>query len=79
VVEVVSPNDRWTLVNDKVQAYLAAGVRLVWLVDPRREAVEVYTAEGTAHRLTAAGANVLSGGDVLPGFELPLTDLFSAA
>ena len=35
-VEIVSPNDRWSTVTGKVDAYLAAGVRLVWVIEPSR-------------------------------------------
>jgi Uma2 family endonuclease len=54
--------------------YLDAGVRLVWLVEPRRQIVTVYSADRTARVLTMG--DVLEGGDVLPGFALPLADLF---
>jgi Uma2 family endonuclease len=70
-VEVVSPNDTFTEVTEKVDEYLAAGVRLVWVIDPKRRAVVVYPGGQT---LTEADR--LSGGNVLPGFSLPVTRLF---
>ena len=79
VVEVVSPNDRWTTVSDKVDSYLAAGVTLVWVVEPKARAVRVYTSEGAEQRLRADDNEVLRAEPVLPGFELSLSELFSAA
>ena len=58
----------------KVGEYLAAGVRQVWLIDPASRTVQVHHDRGEPQSL-APGA-VLTGGDVLPGFELPLDDIF---
>lgn len=74
VVEVVSPSDRVTEVNDKVTTYLEAGVNLVWVVEPVRQRVTVYTPDRRARLLI--GGDHLDGGDVLPGFSLPLVDIF---
>lgn len=74
VVEVVSPNDRWTEVTDKALMWLDAGVRLVWVVDPAKRLVVVHRERGD-DRLR--GDAVLDGEDVLPGFRLPLADLFA--
>ena len=73
-VEVVSPSDRMTEVREKVREYLEAGVRLVWVVDPRRETVTIFAADGT-ERVLRAG-DTLDGGDVLPDFRLPVADIF---
>ncbi len=75
VAEVVSPNDRMTEIQDKVTDYLAAGVRLVWVVDPKTETVTVYQSLKQVKVLVAE--DVLEGEDVLPGFELALKKLFS--
>jgi Uma2 family endonuclease len=74
VVEVVSPNDRMRDVADKVLEYLDAGVRLVWVVEPRRRTVTVWTPDRRARILTEP--DELDGGDVLPGFRLPLVEIF---
>ena len=79
VVEIVSPTDRWTTVSGTVDAYLAAGVRVVWVVEPGPRAVRIYARGGPEARLRASDADVLRAESVLPGFELPLVDLFSAA
>ena len=74
-VEVVSPSDRMTDVNDKVAEYRVAGVRLVWVVEPRARRATVYRPDGSAHVLGPADS--LDGEDVLPGFRLPLAELFA--
>jgi Uma2 family endonuclease len=76
VVELVSPSDRWSTVSEKVEAYLAAGVRLVWVIEPRARAVRVYTPAGAERRLRANAGDVLEAEPVLPGFRLPLAELF---
>jgi Uma2 family endonuclease len=73
-VEVLSPNDLAYEVDAKVQDYLSAGVRLVWVVNPLARTVEV-------HRLRGAGVilrenDELTGEDVLPGFSCRVGDLF---
>jgi len=74
VAEVTSPSDRVGEVNSKVAQWLDAGVRLVWVVDPESRIVVAHQPGGVAHLLR--GDDVLDGGDVLPGFSLPLRDLF---
>ena len=54
--------------------YLASGCRLVWLVDPRTRTVAVYTSH--AKPIVITEKQTLIGGDVLPGFRLPLRKLF---
>jgi Uma2 family endonuclease len=74
VVEVISPYDRASDVQDKMKDYLVAGVRLVWLVDPHSHTVTVYKSLDQVKVLLEE--DTLDGGDVLPGFSLPLTELF---
>jgi Uma2 family endonuclease len=74
-VEVLSPDEGPTAVQDKVAEYLAAGVPLVWVCDPAREAVTVHQ-PGQPPRVLGA-ADVLTGEDVLPGFRLPLAELWA--
>jgi Uma2 family endonuclease len=58
----------------KVREYLLSGVRLVWLVDPRKRVVRVYTAPDRSVELTES--DTLDGGEVLPGLELPIRRIF---
>jgi Uma2 family endonuclease len=74
VAEVVSPYDRVAEVNGTVPQWLDAGIRLVWIVDPETRVVVAHEPEGVAHLLREDDA--LDGGDVLPGFSLPLRELF---
>jgi Uma2 family endonuclease len=72
-VEVVLPNDQYPEVAHKRRLYRAHGTRLVWIVDPKYRTVEVHTSDGMR---TLQGDDTLDGGDVLPGFTLPLRDVF---
>jgi Uma2 family endonuclease len=72
--EVVSPTDDADDVMEKVEEYFRAGVTLVWLVFPGQERVYAYTSP-TEVRVLSRGDD-LTGDPVLPGFRLPLADLF---
>jgi Uma2 family endonuclease len=74
VAEVVSPSDRAVEVAGKALAWLDAGVRLVWVVDPQNRTVTVHRPGGTT---VLRGTDQLSGEDVLPGFALPLEELWA--
>lgn len=73
-VEVISPNDRWQAVEEKVAEYLEAGVRLVWIVSPYVRSVYVYHESGDVAVVKQNG--VLHGFDVLPNFSMPAKRLF---
>jgi Uma2 family endonuclease len=73
-VEIMSPNDSYEAVAEKIELYQRAGVPLLWLVQPRRRAVEVFVL-GQPPRLLHDG-DTLDGGDVIPDFRLPVADLF---
>lgn len=73
-VEVLSPSNTPAEITRKIGEYFGGGCRLVWVIDPRTESAEVYTAPDQATAIPASG--VLDGGDVLPGFRLPLAKLF---
>jgi len=74
VFEIVSPWDRMSEVRDKVARYLAAGVEQVWVVEPRRRGVIVFSRDGSERLLTEG--DVLDGGEVVPGFRLAVADIF---
>jgi len=73
-VEVVSPGDRSGEVEEKVTAWLTAGVALVWVVDPQRRSACVHRADGGVSDVGDAG--VLAGEEVLPGLEVELATVF---
>ncbi|MEK7328580.1 MAG: Uma2 family endonuclease [Chloroflexota bacterium] len=74
VVEVLSPDDRWGSVTRKLQDYFSIGVRLVWVADPQTRKVYVCQSLNDIHEL--AEADTLTGGEVLPGFSVPVASLF---
>lgn len=74
VVEIQSPDDSLKEMREEARFYLANGSRLVWLVIPDKRLIEVYAAD-VEDVLTEN--DKLTGGDVLPGFELPVRDVFA--
>jgi Uma2 family endonuclease len=74
-VEIVSPGNRLSEMQEKVLDYLDAGAREVWVVDPGRGTIVVHRPGGEARLLR--DADELGGGDVLPGFRLSLPRLFA--
>lgn len=74
VVEVISPCDLAVDLTAKILEYLEAGTSLVWVVEPDRRTVTTYASDRSARLLIEGEA--LDGGDVLPGFSLPLADIF---
>jgi Uma2 family endonuclease len=76
-VEVLSESNTKREMERKLREYFEAGVRLVWYADPKERAVVVHTPDGRSVRL--GEEDTLDGGDVLPGFALPLRDWFARA
>jgi Uma2 family endonuclease len=76
-VEVVSPNDSARELKVKIKEYFDAGVAMVWVVHPAVEQVEVYTSPKLSTILDRD--DTLRGDPVIPGFELPLSELFLPA
>jgi Uma2 family endonuclease len=74
VVEIRSCSESQREVAQKAALWLGAGARLVWYVDPFRQQVSVYRADGTEQTLSLD--HTFLGEDVLPGFELPLRRIF---
>jgi Uma2 family endonuclease len=72
-VEVLSPNDTARYITEKIHDYLDNGVELVWVIDPESRAVTIYCKTGIK-KLTEK--DMLTGGDVLPGFRCKVADLF---
>jgi Uma2 family endonuclease len=77
VFEVVSPGDNYSELDEKVQDYLRAGIRLVWVVVPETRWVHVYRQDGSVGLVHEDG--ILDGEDVLPGFSCPVRELFATA
>lgn len=74
-VEVLSPSETSRMIHRKLKQYFNAGVKEVWLIDPESREAEIWTGP-------ALPENVLSEADalsspLLPGFSLPMADLFA--
>jgi Uma2 family endonuclease len=75
-VEVKSPDDTYKRMREKAEYYIANGCRLVWLIFPEKRLVEVYYPNADIEILMENDS--LDGHDVLPGFTLPIHELFRA-
>jgi Uma2 family endonuclease len=73
-VEVLSRSNTKKEIKRKLAEYFEAGVRVVWLIDPRSRTVVVQTSPTKGTKLDES--QKLEGGDVLPGFSLPLAEMF---
>ena len=73
-VEIVSPDDTARELRKKVEEYLSVGVRAVWVVYPVEREVHVHRPGADVEVLPEDG--ILDGGEVLPGFRLPLAEVW---
>ena len=74
-VEVLSPDDRVYEVEERVSDWLDAGSRQVWVVSPGLRTVTVY--RSLTHIIALTERDSLEGGDVVPGFTIPVTEIFA--
>lgn len=74
VVEVVSTHDEVSELNVKVEEYLAAGVALVWVVDPETATVMIHRADGSVAKLHKN--DDISGENVIPGFKCKVAEFY---
>ena len=74
VVEILSPDDRWSDVMAKLADYFQAGVDRAWVVDGKLGRVFAYRSLAEVKPL--GEGDVLTDEELLPGFSLPLVDLF---
>lgn len=74
VVEVVSPNDTASDLHRRLRQFFSAGTQVAWVVFPDRREVEIWEPKGTVRLLVAE--DTLSAPGLLPGFEVPVADLF---
>ena len=70
-VEVASPSDSRRRMSEKAQRYLGRGVYLVWVVWSRRREIDVWV-PGSVSLRTLTAAETLDGGEVIPGFAIPV-------
>jgi Uma2 family endonuclease len=75
VVEVLLSNDAWADVMQKLRDYLGFGVNLVWIIDPSSKTVHAYRSMTDVQIFEEHG--LLNAGDVLPGFSVPVAEIFA--
>jgi Uma2 family endonuclease len=75
-IEVLSKSNTPAEIELKLDHYFEAGVRLAWVIDPKKQKAQVYTSRSRTQEIGIEGE--LSGGRILPGFRLPLKDIFAA-
>jgi Uma2 family endonuclease len=73
-VEVLSPGDTYEEVDEKVEDWLDAGARAVWIVSPKLRSVTVYRSMTDVTRLSES--DELDGGDVVQGFRCKVSEIF---
>ncbi|MEL7450718.1 MAG: Uma2 family endonuclease [Pseudomonadota bacterium] len=74
-VEVLSPGNTRKAIAEKVADYLSAGTVLVWVADPKRQAVTIYKAGQAPQVLT--GSDLLTAPNLVPDLAVPVSDLFA--
>ena len=75
IVEVFSPFERASTMIGRVAMFLQAGSQLVWIVDPANQFVTAFSQR--AALWTVGAGEMLEGGDILPGFSVPVAEVFS--
>ena len=73
-IEVISPSDLYTEVDEKVADYLAAGTQAVIVVNPRRRTVKVHRPLSDTVELTES--DTLEVSDIVPGWQMPVREMF---
>ena len=73
-VEVISPSERERHIVEKIDDYLSYGCKMVVVVRPRTRRIEVHVS-GRETQILEPG-DVLHGGDAVPGWQLPVADIF---
>jgi len=78
-VEIISPSNTHREIRGKIEAYLAHGTQLVWIVYPEDKAVDVWRAmpDGSLSKRTFGINDTLYGESILPNFTLPIRDIFT--
>jgi Uma2 family endonuclease len=75
-IEIISPSNTASEVLNKIRDYFRTGVRRVWVVYPVEGQVYIYDTPTSVRILSLEAGDSLDGGDLLPGFTLPLATLF---
>ena len=70
-IEILSPEDRWARVQQRIDDYLAFGVSHVWVIDPREQRAWVYSKDGSREVLADGALRTEN-----PSLEVPLAEIF---
>jgi Uma2 family endonuclease len=74
-VEVVSPSDTVNEVDQKVTEWLEAGASMVWIINPKPKTITIY--RSLTDIITLTEKDTLDGGEVVPGFQIPVAEIFA--
>jgi Uma2 family endonuclease len=72
-VEIMSPHDRWSELEEKAALYLSVGTKVVWLIEPEKRRLTVRIPEGST---VLFDEDILEAPEILPGCKISLTELF---
>ena len=75
VIEVISPNDRYTEVEEKVEDWLEAGTAIVIIINPRNRTATIRRPSQAPAILS--GQDIIDGGEVVPGWQMALREIFA--
>lgn len=75
VAEVISENDQINPVNDKIEEYFKAGVKVVWIIFPKHEKVDVYTSPDDV--FICRDKKICSAAPAFPDFEIAAREIFA--
>ena len=75
VVEIFSPSETWKEIEDKIDEYFAAGVKWIWVVNPKNRHLIIYQGDKEPKKLREN--DTLIGEDILSGFELKISKNFA--
>jgi len=78
-VEVVSEANTAAEMSQKIREYFASGSKLVWMVYPKTGTIAVYEKASAKPKKTLTQRDALSGGSVLPGFSMPVSEVFNVS
>jgi Uma2 family endonuclease len=74
IVEIMSPDDRWSEIKKKVRDYFSIDVKLIWVIDPESRTITAYQSLTDVQELTSE--HQLTAEDLFPGFSLSIRELF---
>jgi Uma2 family endonuclease len=77
VIEVISPNDKSSRVEDKVANYRAAGVQVLWHIFPKQQQVNVISGRNLSLTKSCFNDDICSAEPALPNFKIAAKDIFS--